>query len=177
MVDHSEKRLRCERFEAKSKRVIFAPNMTDWIGALADPELAARFNQFIDCIKDGHIVPPNFYRRGIERTPDDLLEEEGIKHVHLDEGGGDVILFVVEYDDSVVFLEINTHRHFETEPVGSVLLSLHANCLRQQDAEAGERREERIAERQQIFREGLFGRRRSSDDDLPDEGAPHVRGR
>ena len=164
-------RLRCERFETKPKRVIYSPLWADRVGALDAEDIAERFLQLQDCIIQGKIVPPHFYRRGIERTEDELLEAEGIKHAHLDGGGGNAILFVVEYDDAVVFLELDSHRHLETEPVGSVLVSLHASCLRAEDRAAAERVEARIAERGRIFREGLFRRKRTTDAER-DEDAP-----
>jgi hypothetical protein len=163
VADNSDQRLRCERIEAKPKRIIMADNFRDWVGALADPQKARRFNQLIDCVRDGRIVPPNFYRRGIERTPDDLLEEDGIKHLHLDEGGGDDLLFCVEYDDAVVLMETNSHRHFGTEPPGSVLLSLHHECLLHQDREAAERKTMRLRERIRAIKNGLLKRRTSSE--------------
>lgn len=155
MVESSYLRLRGERFETKPKRIILAENFKDWPGQLSDAEIGARFNQISDCLVKGNLVPPSFYRRGIERTSDELLEDEGIKHVHLDTGGGDALLFLVEYDDAVVFLEINSHVHFETEPVGSVLRSLHANCLKREDEEAESRKNERTRRRFEIFRGGL----------------------
>lgn len=169
-----DERRRDERVEAKAKRVVMGANFTDWIGALADAAIAARYNELTDCIVDGKLIPPSFYRRGIERTPDDLLDEDGIKHFHLDEGGGDALIFVVEYDDAVVFLEINSHKHFETEPAGSVLLSLHANCLKREDAAAAERKVERLKERIRIFRSGLKPRR--SNGPSPDATAPRGKG-
>jgi hypothetical protein len=165
-------RLRDDKFEHKAKQVIQADLFKDRIGALADPDLARRYNEFADCIALGRYVPAHFYRRGIGVTPDDLLDQDGIKHVHLDGGGGDVLLFVVEYHDAIVFLEINSHKHFEDEPPGSVLRSLHANCLRREDKSARERLEEWVSERKRIVREGL--RRRPKDPER-DESAPHAK--
>jgi hypothetical protein len=170
----SKDRLRCERFETKPKRVIQAANFHDWINALNDPLIAARYNEFADCVAQGRIVPPNFYRRGIDRTPDDLLAQEGIKHIHLDEGGGDALMFVVEYDDAVVFLEINSHTHFSTQPPGSVLLSLHHNCLVQQDKDVLQRIADRIIEKAKIYRSGLLPRRRPTDAERPADD-PHAK--
>lgn len=59
--------------------------------------------------------------------------------------GSDVLLFAVEYDDRVVFLEVNSHKHFKTEPKGSVLLSLHHQCLKKED-EAGPERSKTAGE-------------------------------
>jgi len=150
-------RLRCDRFEQKPKRVVLAKNFKDWIGALSDPEVAARFTRLRDCITQGYIVPDHYYRRSTRQ--DDLLGQEGIKHLHLDGGGGDILLFAVEYDDAVVFLEINSHRHFAGEPPGAVLRSLHANCLREQDRQVQERLADRLAARMRIVRRGIKARK------------------
>jgi hypothetical protein len=53
--------------------------------------------------------------------------------------GSDVLLFAVEYADRVVFLEVNSHKHFDREPKGSVLLSLHKQCLKNEDEAAAVR--------------------------------------
>lgn len=172
MSGKSDERLRSERIESTPKRVILSPNFRDWRGTLSDPTVARRFNEVSDHIANGHIVPPNFYRRGIDRDHDELLDAEGIKHLHLDEGGGNALLFCVEYEDAVVFLEINDHRHFQTEPVGSVLSSLHHNLLKTQDENAEERRGARIRDKMAAARKGLLKRRTSSDSSR-DESAPH----
>lgn len=138
-------RLRGGRFEHTPKRVIMADLFKDRIGALADPVVAARFNELVDCLTHGRIVPNHFYRRSTRI--DDLLVQDGIMHLHLDGGGGDILLFAVEYGDAVVFLEINSHKHLEEDPPGSVLRSLHANCLRAQDADAAQRDVDRVADR------------------------------
>jgi hypothetical protein len=53
--------------------------------------------------------------------------------------GSDELLFAVEYADRVALLEVNTHKHFKTEPKGSVLLSLHRSSLIKEDDGAAKR--------------------------------------
>jgi hypothetical protein len=171
-LDYSEERLRCERFEAKPKRVIMAPNFRDWVDALGDAEVARRYNDIADRIRDGRLLATRTYRRGIERDEDALLQEDGIKHLHLDNGGGDQLLFCVEYDDAVVFLEINSHRHFGTEPPGSVLLSLHRACLEREDQDASERRKGRLSDKIAAIGRGLLRRRSASERRERAESAP-----
>lgn len=155
-------RLRGDQFEYAPKRVIQADLFEDRIDALADEAVAKRYNELVDCITYGRIVPRHFYRR--TTRVDDLLVQYGIKHLHLDGGGGNVILFAVEYHDAVVLLEINGHGHLEADPPGSVLRSLHANCLRAQDADATTRAAIKAADDAKL-RENLKARlkpRRSS---------------
>ncbi|MBO9706797.1 MAG: hypothetical protein J7521_01180 [Caulobacter sp.] len=50
-------------------------------------------------------------------------------HLHLGGQNSDVLLFLVQYPDRVVLLEINTHQHFATEPKGSLLRAVHERHL------------------------------------------------
>ena len=137
MVAHSAKRLRCERFERKPKEVIIAPNYRDFTRAVkGNQQLKSDLIEIADCIEKGAPLDRRFYRAGLENDGDPLLVQEGIKHLHLDHMGSDVLLFAVEYDDRVVFLEVNSHKHFKSEPKGSVLLSLHQQCLKNEDEAA-----------------------------------------
>jgi hypothetical protein len=134
---NSNQRLRCERFEGKPKEVILAPNYRDFTKRVArEPDLEADLEEIAGCIEKGAPIHRRFYRAGLENDGDPLLVQEGIKHLHLDHMGSDVLLFAVEYPERVVFLEVNSHKHFKTEPKGSVLLSLHQQCLKSEDEQA-----------------------------------------
>lgn len=115
----------------------------------------------IHAIGAGDLVPNRCYRHGIERNfpRDELLEDRGIKHLHLGGADSDIILYLVEYEEFVLLLEIGTHRDLETEPPGSILASLHHNCLRRADAQATADRVNRIADKAAIFIKGLLPRR------------------
>lgn len=133
-------RLRCERFEPRPKEVIRGATYNDHTRSVAsNPRLLDDLEKIADCIEEGRPLERRFYRSGLDIDDDPLLEQEGIKHLHLENMGSDVLLFVVEYRDRVVFLEVNTHKHFKTEPKGSVLLSLHRQCLKNEDVAAAER--------------------------------------
>jgi hypothetical protein len=137
---NSAQRLRCERFEQKPKEVVLAPNYRDQTRSVArNPRLVEDLEEITECIENGIALQQRFYRSGIEVDRDELLEEDGVKHLHLDNQGSDVLLFAVEYAERVVFLEVNSHRHFKTEPKGSVLLTLHQQCLKNEDAVAAAR--------------------------------------
>lgn len=137
-------RLRCERFERMPKEVILGATYVDHTRTVAaNARMLDDLEEIANCIERGRAVPRRFYRNGLETDSDPLLNQEGIKHLHLDNMGSDVLLFAVEYEDRVVFLEVNTHKHFKTEPKGSVLLSLHRQCLKNEDNAAIEREEQR----------------------------------
>jgi hypothetical protein len=138
--NRSEIRLRCERFERKPKEVILAPNFRDFTRMVkGNQRLEDDLLDITDRIERGAPLNRRFYRAGLEQDGDPLLVQEGIKHIHLDHMGSDVLLFAVEYDDRVVFLEVNSHKHFRGEPKGSVLLSLHQQCLKSEDKAAAAR--------------------------------------
>ena len=119
------------------KRIVSAPNFRDDSrraneGTIYDNDL----NEIIEQISSGKGISEEFYRAGIDVDDDELLEKEGIMHLHLGGKNSDVLLFLVQYPDRVVLLEINTHKHFRTEPVGSILKSLHDRYLMRSAAEA-----------------------------------------
>jgi len=133
-------RLRCERFERKRKEVILAPNFRDFTRTVkGNQQLEDDLLEITERIESGAPLNRRFYRTGLEEDGDPLLIQEGIKHLHLDHMASDVLLFAVEYDDRVVFLEVNSHKHFRGEPKGSVLLSLHQQCLKNEDEAAAAR--------------------------------------
>lgn len=70
------------------------------------------FFAVIDAIGAGNLVPERCYRHGIDRNHprDELLEDRGIKHLHLGGANSDIILYLVEYEEFVLFLEIGTTR-------------------------------------------------------------------
>lgn len=155
-----DSRLRDDKIQHAPKRVIMADLFKDRIGALGDEKVAERYNTLTDCISHGRHIPLHFYRRSTR--VDDLLVQEGIKHLHLDGGGGDILLFLVEYEDAVVFLEINSHDHLKDDPPGTVLRSLHANCLAARDDEAAARkvmRQALLAEERANLKKGLKPRK------------------
>ena len=157
-------RLRGERFQPRPKHVRRAANFRDFTGSVAASEaLRADLDEIIDCLTAGSILPPRLYRRGIERTYDELLDLHGIKHLHLGGGNSDVLLFLTEYDDRVVLLEVNSHRRLEDDPVGTALRSLHEAHLAQMDADVAAARTARVADRRNKIRKGLGLLKRGDD--------------
>jgi hypothetical protein len=75
-----------------------------------------------DHIVNGWRVPDEFYRSDIDENRDRLLEEMGIKHLHLNGRGSDIIVYLIELEDQVIFLRIANHSYLEDEPRGLRLL-------------------------------------------------------
>lgn len=109
--------MRAPSFRDHSRRVV--------VGSVYDDD----FNEIVEQISAGTRLQERFYRAGIDDDHDALLEQEGVIHLHLGGKNSDVLLFLVQYPDRVVLLEINTHKHFKTDPVGSILRSLHEQYL------------------------------------------------
>ena len=134
----TDNRIRSPRFEeGMGKRVDHAPGFMDKTGfVVPGTNYAEDLLKIIDCISKGHRLPERMYRNGIDRDPDELLENYGIRHLHLGGADSDVLLFVVEYHDCALLLEINSHREFATKPVGATLRRVHERALRAADGRA-----------------------------------------
>lgn len=75
----------------------------------------------LSAIRNGQVIEDRFYRRGIGTTSDELLRKEGIKHLHLGGQGSNCILYLIEYEEEVVLVEISDHRYLDSKPVGKGL--------------------------------------------------------
>lgn len=111
------------RFEQKPKRVTKADDFCDECGVQYNARLQLELNEALDCIHNGWEIPDHFYPRDVDKYGDRLLNELGVKHLHLGGQGSDVIVYMAEFDSWVELLEINTHVHLETEPRGKELKS------------------------------------------------------
>lgn len=65
-------------------------------------------------ITEGTELPETFYRVHNGRS-DTLLMTLGIMHLHL-APGSDELLFLVQYEDHVTYIEVNDHRPFRYDP-------------------------------------------------------------
>lgn len=131
-----------------------------------DSLLENDLNEIIDRIGAGRAIPERFYRAGIDRDPDELLDTLGIMHLHLGNRGSDELLFLVQYSERVVLLEINSHKHFATEPKGTLLAALHERHLTRLAQEGAKADAAKTAERAARIgkaMEGLRTARRTKD--------------
>lgn len=112
--------------EAKPKRVYKADTFRDSVGLKSKlPDLAANLVLIVRCIESGHPIPERFYRSRREETDDELLELLGVMHLHLDNPGSRELLYLVQFDDHVVLLEVSDHIHVDTQPRGEILKRIH----------------------------------------------------
>ncbi|MGJ3629286.1 hypothetical protein AB5I41_24940 [Sphingomonas sp. MMS24-JH45] len=87
------------------------------------------FVDFTMCIANGNPLPRQLYRKGLDVTTDFSAQKTGVKHIHLGGQNSDVLVFLVEFPDEVAMLEINTHRRFDRDRVGELLVANHALTL------------------------------------------------
>jgi hypothetical protein len=119
-------RLRLAWIEEKKKRVHFIQGHGRSVRLT--PEQEACLKEIRERIQDGRRLPRFCYR--VNRDfPDDLLMREGIMHLHLSAKDREEILFLVQYEEHVVFLEVTNHAPFKNDPPGSYLAQLHENAL------------------------------------------------
>jgi len=83
----------------------------------------------VDCLSVGKPVPEKYYRASIDRHSDELLDEMGVKHLHLGGKDSDILLYAVEFEDRVELLQINGHVHFRTRPKGKLLNAIFSRHL------------------------------------------------
>ncbi|WAJ29439.1 hypothetical protein [Antarcticirhabdus aurantiaca] len=132
-------RLKLPRIQRRPKLVYIADSWRDTIGMAQRPDLLPFFDVIQDCIESGHELPRWAYRKGIGVTHDELLEEDGIMHLHLGSRDSNELLYLIQYADHVAYLEINNHLHFTTKPIGAVLRRFHAKAVDRVEARiAGE---------------------------------------
>lgn len=81
--------------------------------------MIGQFDDLLDHITNGWEIPDDFYRVDLGKNKDRLLEETGIKHLHLNGRGSDIIVYLVELEDRVILLRISGHAYLEDEPRGS----------------------------------------------------------
>lgn len=115
------KLLKGKRFEQKPKIVRKAPDFHDHCGVRSHARLTGELHEILDCLHNGWPIPPEFYPGRIDTQGDRLLRELGVKHLHLDGPGSDIIVYMAEFEDWIELLEINTHVHLESEPRGKEL--------------------------------------------------------
>lgn len=115
---------RDDYFQSKPKRIHLSPNWIDRTGKGNTEPYRSNLLEFRRRIEQGHELPPRFYRNHIGKDVDDLLDATGVKHIHLGTTKDDVLLFVQEFDDFIVLLEIADHKaNFNQIPIGKLLLA------------------------------------------------------
>src|SRR5579885_3154179 len=122
--------LRLPFIERRPKRLFQSLSWRDAIGLAKRPDLATELLAIRRYIVSDLELPERYYRHGRFSTPDRLLDEDGIMHLHLGSPDTPELLFLVQFERDVVLLEISSHYHFEYDPPGTVLRQLHESKLR-----------------------------------------------
>ena len=123
------KRLRLETIEPRPKTVHISDSWADPRGLLADDLIARKIAHIRICIQNGTPLPTGYYRKGVGLNTDTLLQDEGIMHLHLGASNTPELLYLIQYADHVVLLELSDHDHFATRPIGARLRNKHAVAI------------------------------------------------
>lgn len=94
----------------------------DYLNSFETPNLTERQQQdlarIISCIQNGRELDERYYRSGIDTDYDELLSKLGVKHLHLGGQGSDCILYLIEYSDHVLMIEVSNHKYLDAVPPG-----------------------------------------------------------
>lgn len=122
-------RLRVEHIEQKPKEIEYLTTPVDSGNLLNDPAIEKAFNHLLTCIMNGTALPSGYYRKGAGLDSDALLASDGIMHLHLGKSNTPELVYLVQYPDHVVILELSDHSHFADRPAGRRLRSTYAAAL------------------------------------------------
>lgn len=89
-------------------------------------EAKADLRELVSLIEQGKRLPERYYRKDINTTADYLLDNLGIAHLHLVQKNSDELVYLAQFPDAVIILEVGTHRHFHTVPIGKLLAQGHS---------------------------------------------------
>ncbi len=106
------------RLEAKSKKVLLSPTFRDPAGIARDDTFAGHVDLIRTCIANGTPLPSVYYSKAAGMRSDTMLTNFGIMHLHLGRWNTDELLWLVQYPEHVVFLELSDHKPFAERPVG-----------------------------------------------------------
>lgn len=129
------KRQKLDKIEAKAKHVYKVDSWHDPAKLLDDEDMGRKVLHVMKCIENGSPLPDGYYRKGIGRTGDTLLETDGIMHLHLGKSDTSELLYLIQYPDHVVLLELGDHAHFGTKPIGARLRSRHSVAVARKQKE------------------------------------------
>lgn len=118
-------RLRLAYIEVKPKKIHVVDSWRDPLGIKNDSREFQALNLIRSTISTGTPLPRGYYRSDRDSTPDELLAMKGIMHLHLGNPSTNELLFLIQYPTYVALLEVNNHQHFKTDPVGTLLTSIH----------------------------------------------------
>lgn len=103
------------------KEVIRHKDFADECGAMRNAQLRQQYLQLEDNIVNGWAVPDEYYRLDVDKNKDLLLDLTGVNHLHLGGRGSDVLVYLIETEDTVFILRIAGHAYLEDNPRGGRL--------------------------------------------------------
>lgn len=113
-------RLRLKHIEATPKEVRFVGDTLDVRIKLSN-ETALDLADLRDLVQSGSPLPGRYYRPSMARRSDDLLFNRGIMHLHLKSHDDDTVVYLIQYQDHIVIICIDTHKHLRAHPPGAGL--------------------------------------------------------
>lgn len=122
-------RQKLSRLEAKPKKVLLSPTFRDPSGIARNDDFAKAVDHIRLCIANGTPLPSGYYSKGAGLRSDTMLVTFGIMHLHLGRWNTDELLWLVQYPEHVVFLELSDHKPFADRPVGERLHRFHAQGI------------------------------------------------
>lgn len=148
-------RLVLPRLEVKPKRVVVASTFRIIPSDLSQDDIRDAIKAIKARVVQGLELHPWCYRKGVDETSDGVLSRSGIMHLHLGNPPGEQLLWVIQYEGAVVFLEVSGHRTFYDRPPGAALAKFHETFLN--NWESAE--DERIKKTNAMLRQAILNRK------------------
>ena len=104
--------LRLATIERLPKAVTLGPQFKSASLTAADSE---QLLDLIEAIESGSTLSPRLYRRRRNDTPDRLLADEAIMHLHLGGQDSDTLVYLMQFEHEVVLLAIAGHVYLQPE--------------------------------------------------------------
>lgn len=122
-------RQKLSRIEAKPKKVLLSPTFRDPAGIAQHDDFAGKIDLIRTCIVNGTPLPSGYYSKGAGLRSDAMLANFGTMHLHLGRWNTDALLWLVQYPEHVVFLELSDHKPFAQRPIGERFHRYHSGGI------------------------------------------------
>lgn len=125
------KRLCLDELQPVKKGVEFSDLFRIIPTDLTYDEIDSELEAIKEAIEIGCALDGRYYRQDLYLSTDTLLQTTGIMHLHLGSQTGDQLLWLIEYETYVLFLEVTGHlNRFSDKPPGRTLLDMHSAYIR-----------------------------------------------
>ncbi|MBF0326474.1 MAG: hypothetical protein HQL42_15580 [Alphaproteobacteria bacterium] len=120
MVRAHPHRLRNRYIETKPKEFKYLGGAPD-IRITVRDETLEDLADLRELIEQGQTIPDRYYRKSTNRRGDELLIKRGIVHLHLKSHDNNALVYLIQFDDHVIMICLDTHKHLEAHPPGANL--------------------------------------------------------